>query len=88
MAKTETTVRDFKINTGTYSAIVEHLPEIGEDELIFTDDKNIPIPTVSDNGKVIGVVDGDFSFIEQGGGGSGGSQVSIIDWSKTEETAQ
>lgn len=70
MSKIETELVDFKINTGTYENILSNLNSIGENDLIITDDKNIPIPTASDNGKVIGVVNGDFSFIEQGGGGS------------------
>ena len=79
MAKTETSVKNFKINTGTYDAIVEHLPEICEDELIFTDDKNIPIPTAEDSGKVIGVdTDGEYKLISPSE--SSGSSVIFRDW--------
>jgi len=63
MAKTETQVKNLKINQGTYADILTNLSSIGENELIITDDKNIPIPTSNDNGKVVGVVDGDFSLV-------------------------
>ena len=54
MAKTETKI-DLKINKGTYAKIKENLSQIGEDELIITTDKNIPVPDTSgsDDGKVL-----------------------------------
>lgn len=55
MAKTETTVSNLKINRGTYAKIQENLSSIGENELIITTDKNIPVPTSNDSGKVIKV---------------------------------
>jgi hypothetical protein len=64
MAKTETTVSNLKINTGTYANIQANLSSIGEDELIITDDKNIPIPSSADNGKVISIdSNGEFNLI-------------------------
>lgn len=53
MAKTETNVSTLKINRGTYAKIQENISSIGENELIITSDKNIPVPTVSDSGKAI-----------------------------------
>lgn len=53
MAKTETNVSTLKINRGTYDKIQENLSSITENELIITSDKNVPIPTTSDNGKAV-----------------------------------
>ena len=55
MAKTETTVNNLKINRGTYANIQANLASIGENELIITTDKTIPIPQAADAGKVISV---------------------------------
>lgn len=55
MAKTETTVNNLKINRGTYANIQANLSSIGENELIITTDKNLPVPSTSDAGKVISV---------------------------------
>lgn len=66
MAKTETQVNNLKINEGTYEKIQENILSIGENELIITDDKNLPIPTTSDNGKVVGInASGEFEFTEK-----------------------
>lgn len=70
MAKTETIVNNLKINEGTYEKIQENIASIGENELIITDDKNMPIPSANDNGKVVGIVNGDFAFVNAGGGSS------------------
>lgn len=53
MAKQETTITNLKINRGTYEAIQANLSQIGENELIITTDKNVPIPDVNDAGKII-----------------------------------
>lgn len=55
MAKTETTVNNLKINRGTYAAIQANLASIGENELIITTDKTLPVPQAADAGKVISV---------------------------------
>lgn len=62
MAKTETSVSNLKINRGTYAKIQENLASINENELIITTDKNVPIPTASDNGKVVLIDNGDFAL--------------------------
>jgi len=62
MPKQETNVESLKINRGTYEKIQNNLELIGENELIITTDKNIPIPTVSDNGKFIGIENGDYAL--------------------------
>lgn len=64
MAKTETQVTNLKINEGTYEKIQENITNIGENELIITDDKNMPIPSVSDNGKIVSVSSGDYTLSE------------------------
>lgn len=67
MAKTETSVTNLKINQGTYADIQDNLSSIGEDELIITDDKNIPIPSSNDGGKFVGVDNsGEFALINAG----------------------
>ena len=68
MSKTETIINNLKINQGTYTIIEANKGSIGENELIITDDKNIPIPTANDNGKVVGVENGDFALITPSGG--------------------
>lgn len=55
MAKTETAVSNLKINRGTLANIEANLSSIGENELIITTDKNIPVPAVADSGKVVKV---------------------------------
>lgn len=52
MAKTETQI-NLKINKGNYAKIQENLSQIGENELIITDDKNIPVPDELNEGKGI-----------------------------------
>jgi len=51
MPKTETQTDNLKINRGTYAKIQENIAQIGENELIITTDKNIPVPSTSDSGK-------------------------------------
>lgn len=62
MSRTETTVSNLKINTGTYANIETNISSIGENELIITDDKNIPIPSASDNGKIVSIESGDYAL--------------------------
>ena len=52
MPKQETNIPNLKINYGTYQNIQTNLSQIGENELIITSDKNIPIPTANDTGKI------------------------------------
>ena len=86
MSKTETTVSNLKINTGTYANISANASSIGEDELIITEDKSIPIPTSSDNGKVVGVVNGDFSLVTPSGGGGGTLTMDLL-WTNQSATS-
>jgi hypothetical protein len=66
MSKVETNVSTLKINRGTYANIVTNLASIGENELIITTDKNIPIPAAGDSGKVISVnAQGDYELTQQ-----------------------
>lgn len=77
MAKTETTVNNLKINRGTYAAIQANLASIGENELIITTDKTLPIPQAADAGKVISVSDqGEYTL--QPTSPSGVTSVGII----------
>lgn len=77
MAKTETTVNNLKINRGTYAAIQANLASIGENELIITTDKTLPIPQATDAGKVISVSDqGEYTL--QPTSPSGVTSVGII----------
>jgi len=55
MSSTTTNVSTLKINRGTYSTINSNLASIGENELIITTDKNVPVPQVADSGKVVKV---------------------------------
>jgi len=55
MAKTETNVTNLKINRGTYANIQANISSIGENELIITTDKNIPVPTQQDVDKIVRV---------------------------------
>jgi len=70
MPKTETQTDNLKINRGTYAKIQENIAQISENELIITTDKNIPVPTENDNGKVIKVVNGDYSLEQDATGGT------------------
>lgn len=70
MAKTETDVSTLKINRGTYAKIQENLSSIGENELIITEDKNVPVPSANDAGKAVVVnASGDYEL------GSAGTNV-------------
>lgn len=61
MAHTDTTISNLKINRGTYANIQANLASIGENELIITTDKSIPVPSTADSGKVVSVnSSGDF----------------------------
>ena len=55
MAKTETSVTTLKINRGTYANIQSNLSSIGENELIITTDKSLPVPSSNDSGKIVSV---------------------------------
>ena len=77
MAKTETTVNNLKINRGTYANIQANLSSISENELIITTDKNMPVPTASDAGKVISV-DSNGEYTLQPTSPSGVTSVGII----------
>ena len=71
MAKTETNVNTLKINRGTYANIQSNLSSIGENEIIITSDKNVPIPTIQDSGKAILVnASGEYELGTAGGGGA------------------
>ena len=68
MSKTETNVSNLKINRGTYANIQTNLSNIGENELIITTDKNVPVPTTNDEGKVIKVnASGEYELGTAGG---------------------
>lgn len=69
MPKTETNISNLKINRGTYEAIQANLSSIGENELIITTDKVLPIPTSSDSGKVVGIdSNGEYVLTTSSGG--------------------
>ena len=69
MPKTETNISNLKINRGTYEAIQANLSSIGENELIITTDKVLPIPTSSDSGKVVSVdSNGEYVLTTSSGG--------------------
>ena len=55
MAHTDTNVNNLKINRGTYQAIQQNIDSIGENELIITTDKAVPVPSNNDIGKVVSV---------------------------------
>lgn len=57
MPHSDTNISNLKINRGTYNAIQQNLSSIGENELIITTDKTLPVPGTSDIGKVV-TVDG------------------------------
>lgn len=57
MSKTETKLKDFNIRYGTYEKINENLSDINENDIVLTPDKNVPIPTTADVGKVVEVND-------------------------------
>lgn len=61
---TDTTLENLIINKMTYQQAVDNTTSLGDKELIFTTDKNIPIPTTNDEGKAIVVKDGDYSLEE------------------------
>jgi len=69
MAHTDTNISNLKINRGTYANIQANLSSIGENELIITTDKAVPIPTTSDSGKVVAVnSSGEYELQTQSGG--------------------
>lgn len=55
MAKTETNISNLKINRGTYANIQANIASIGDNELIITTDKNVPIPVQADADKIVRV---------------------------------
>lgn len=69
MAHTDTNINNLKINRGTYANIQANLSSIGENELVITTDKAVPIPTTSDSGKVVAVnSSGEYELQTQSGG--------------------
>lgn len=55
MPKKETIIKDFQVNTGKYDDIVKNIDDIPEGSLVYTIDKNLPVPTKKDEGKVLTV---------------------------------
>ena len=55
MPKNEKNVKDFHINIGTYESIVKNMDNIPDGSLVYTTDKNLPVPTQKDEGKVLTV---------------------------------
>ena len=55
MASSETKYSNFKIHKGNYKTILENASQIGLNDLIVINDKNIPIPSESDYGKIVKV---------------------------------
>ncbi len=59
---------------------LENLTEFKEKcDLAYEPRKNIPTPTSSNNGQVLGVENGNFLFVNQSGGGGGGEGESNIE---------
>ena len=57
----------------TKAISLENLTEFKEKcDLAYEPRKNIPTPTSSNNGQVLGVENGNFVFVNQSGGGGGG----------------
>lgn len=80
---TDKKLENLIINEMTYQQAVDNIDSIGNEELIYTTDKVLPTPTSAENGKLVGVVAGDFAFVN--GGSESPTYIIQVEWNSSGE---
>ena len=62
---------NLNIKKGTYAEMQEHYTELTAKDFLLVEDKDVPVPTATDSGKVISVnASGEYELTTPTGGGS------------------